>query len=339
MNYALCVCAENHLDRALVWADSFRETNSDYQLVIGIGDSVLNLEALPFAGELLTLQDLNLGGRLMGLMRRMPLYEFNCALKAHFLRELFRRHPEAELVLYFDADISLYGSLADVEEEMRDASIGITPHIFDPAQVTTLERGLFAGIFNAGFMAFRRHPETRAYLDFMCGAPTEGSIIDPIRGLFFDQKWLNWVPILFPSSRILRSHGLNFAYWNFGERKLSKEENAYKVGDDEKLVFVHFSGYSPGATDRATQHPGNAAVHFPSQLVQDLYSEYARCVAEKRAAIPDSIHSTYNEERRAIRKSYLGEMPLLKKISTIWRSVLRMIAAHIAQRVGWREQE
>ena len=68
------------------------------------------------------------------------------------------------------------------------------------------------------------------------------------RGLFVDQRWMDFAPAFLPGAVILRDPGYNVAYWNLahrriagGGRRLARPRRA--GGDDVPLRFFHFSGY------------------------------------------------------------------------------------------------
>jgi hypothetical protein len=65
------------------------------------------------------------------------------------------------------------------------------------------------------------------------------------RGLFDDQKYLDLIPIMHPSTKILEHQGCNVAGWNVEvcKRELN-QENTVSINGAWPIVFIHFNGFS-----------------------------------------------------------------------------------------------
>jgi hypothetical protein len=59
--------------------------------------------------------------------------------------------------------------------------------------------------------------------------------------MFYDQLWVNYVPVFYDNSYILKHPGYNMARWNLHERSLNAN---YCVNQSFPLRFFHFSGYN-----------------------------------------------------------------------------------------------
>ena len=72
---------------------------------------------------------------------------------------------------------------------------------------------------------------------------------EPQAGLAVDQKWVDLAPAFFPNLKILHHPGLNVAFWNLHERRISKGPAGYLVNEAHSLHFIHFSSFSENAPE------------------------------------------------------------------------------------------
>ena len=103
-------------------------------------------------------------------------------------------------------------------------------------------------------------------------------IASPEKGRFVDQRWIDFVPVLF-KHMILRDPGFNVAWWNLSHRTV-RWNGRWEV-DGVPIRFFHFSGYSPETPRRLTKHAGE----LPRLRLKDqpdlvrLCNEYAAGLA------------------------------------------------------------
>lgn len=97
---------------------------------------------------------------------------------------------------------------------------------------------------NAGFFAVKNNAAGICFLDWWKRILLTKCINDNENGIFYDQTWLDLVPIYFKeSTHLLTDLGYNMAYWNLSERTLSKEYGIYLVNKYTPLVFYHFARF------------------------------------------------------------------------------------------------
>ncbi|HXH41605.1 MAG TPA: glycosyltransferase family 4 protein [Thermoanaerobaculia bacterium] len=185
---------------------------------------------------------------------RYSILELNTAVKPWMLEHLFERGYDR--VIYIDPDIVLYSPLVEIEQAPSETFLTLTPHLTGsiegdehPCERTILQ----AGTYNLGFLAVTRQPQLSRFLKWWQEKLEFECVVDPVRGLFVDQKWIDLTPGLFPEVRILRHDGYNVAYWNLGQRKVSREGDSYAV-NGQTLRFFHFSGYDPASPDTVSKH-------------------------------------------------------------------------------------
>ncbi|MHB9057056.1 MAG: glycosyltransferase family protein [Paludibacteraceae bacterium] len=175
---------------------------------------------------------------------KYDIMELNTAVKPFFMKWLLQKGYKK--VVYFDPDIMLFNSMDIIFKCLENYSIVITPHITSPIPFSDKfipgERDyLSVGTYNLGFIAISESDESHDFLNWWAERCQYECFSEVETGYFVDQKWINLVPGLFNSVKILRDPGCNMAYWNLHERYL---DNGV-VNKKYPLVFFHFSGIDP----------------------------------------------------------------------------------------------
>lgn len=193
-----------------------------------------------------------------------------------YLLEKFR---EVDILTYVDSDLYFFASPEAVFEVMGGASIAITPHRFAPNVVG----GEKTGIFNDGWMSFRRGPDAEACLRWWKERCLEWCYDRSEEGKHAEQGYLNNWPALFKNVAVINNPGVNAAPWNLRNEVVGFENGAVTVGG-RPLVFFHFSGlwqvnrwlYDTSLLDYRLR---------PSKLVREkIYKPYIRALAEAKEA-------------------------------------------------------
>ncbi len=190
---------------------------------------------------------------------------------AHFLRQ------SPEPVLYIDGDFVIYDSLTPAIDEAGTGVI-LIPHVLhpiprdgkDPNETTILGAGMFnAGMFGVG-------PDHGGFVEFLQERLRRECIFDPRVQRFNEQRWLDFVPPLFPH-HVVRDPGMDVAYWNLHERPLEKRGDQWLVGGAPLRAF-HFSSFDPrtdGVAGRFELDPSPRVTLSGTPGFGDLCAEYA----------------------------------------------------------------
>lgn len=287
------VCSANHLAHCKTMAGSFLEHNDGYEIVIGLVDKADNRFA---AEEFLPCRVVEIAA--MGipdfeeLLHRYTVIELNCAMKVFVAEYLFQQyHPD--ILIYLDADMWVRNNIRELEAELTANPILLTPHFTIPLPdnaARPLERDLLrSGIYNAGFMAFRRCETVTRFLEWWRGHMRGECYYNFAEGMGVDQIWLNLVPLLFPETGIIRHPGANVAYWNLHERSLSVENDTVMVNGEYPLLFLHISGYRCDEPENLSRHQTRFLLEDQSVL-KDLFVRYREKVIsngyEKFSSMP-----------------------------------------------------
>jgi glycosyltransferase involved in cell wall biosynthesis len=252
---AFCtVVAKNYLAHARALARSLRQHHPGVPVYVLLVDDVDGyFDPAREAFQVLTLADLDLP-RPREFCFRYDVLELSTAVKPFLFRRLFERGHRA--VVFLDPDIWVFRPLDGILGRLGPAQVLLTPHLTAPVvdghRPGELEI-LLSGAYNLGFLGLARGPEVDGFLDWWSRRCETTCVVDPARGLFVDQRWMDLVPGLLDRVEILRDPGYNVAYWNLAHRPLDGPADAPTV-DGSPVRFFHFSGLDPLHPTRLSRH-------------------------------------------------------------------------------------
>ena len=177
------------------------------------------------------------------MVNKYSLLEFCTAIKPSIFLHLFGE--DWSQVTYLDPDILITHDFRNEIDLLAD--INLTPHIFrdyPDEYLPNLLTILNAGLYNLGFISANQN--SSAAMKWWASKLIDGCYMDIGNGMHVDQKWIDFMP-LFVKSNVIKSPGLNMAYWNLHERKLQYRNNQLfvvtKFYKKVPLSFFHFSGF------------------------------------------------------------------------------------------------
>jgi len=242
---AVTVCALNYLGKALVLRNSYLRTHPDSDFMVLLMDrkSPEKVTGIPEV-MIKWVEDLGIPG-FQHYAFKFDVIELSTNVKPTILRQLLGDYG---VVLYIDPDIEVFEYLTPVFEALEKHSIVVTPHatspVLDGNNPSDIDFSRF-GSFNLGFIGLSKCEESLSFLDWWSERCLSLGFYEPQLGLAVDQKWIDLAPCYFPGLFILRHLGLNVAFWNLHERRLSLREGKWLVNESVPLHFYHFSSFSP----------------------------------------------------------------------------------------------
>ena len=251
MILAFTICSVNYLAQARTLGDSLRQTNPDWQFVIGLVDRLDGARALPAslypAYPMLEVDKIGIPD-FAGMCARYDITELNTAVKPFFIDYFYNTRPDLDAVIYFDPDIIVFQPLTRLAESLQTHSLVLTPHCCSPNPDWLLpndQTHLNTGIFNLGFIGLRHDSHARQFVRWWKERLVYECRNDLCAGLFVDQFWVNYAPIYVQNVLIEKHPGYNAAYWNLHERFFSQRagDGAWLVNGTDELQFFHYSGY------------------------------------------------------------------------------------------------
>jgi glycosyltransferase involved in cell wall biosynthesis len=204
---------------------------------------------------------------------------------------LFKINPVMDSVTYLDGDLYFFGDAEEIHAEIGEASIAITPHRFPPA-LRDSER---YGIYNVGWITFRRDTNALACLEWWRERCLEWCYDREENGRFADQKYLDCWPSKFAGVKVIEHPGVNLAPWNLSGHQLEWENGRLWV-DGRPLLVFHFHGLKQ-LTRRI----------FDPQLVR--YQVKLGPVSKRRIYRPYLEHLIFTTNRLNIKRSVAGINP------------------------------
>jgi glycosyltransferase involved in cell wall biosynthesis/SAM-dependent methyltransferase len=269
------IIAKNYLAAARVLAESLRENHPESRCHVLVIDGVeghFDAASEPF--EVVEPDALD----LPGFERMASLYgvlELATAVKPWLLRKLLQDLGDG--VVYLDPDTRIYAPITEVFDAVREHGLVLNPHNTEPMPRDTRKPNeqdiLMAGAYNLGFIGLAPSEFSDSFLDWWSERLEEDCIVDPARGFFVDQRWIDLVPGLAPDFHLIRDPGFNVAYWNLPTRELSRSNGHYLVNGSPLRLF-HFSGFKTTRPHLLSQYQDRVRLG-DDQVLTELCREYA----------------------------------------------------------------
>ena len=286
---ACTIAGRNSLAQARVTATSFREQHPGVPFFALLSDDPAGLfdpAGEPFA--VLRLADLA-APHLERLRFRYPQPELSYALTPWLLVHLLDRGFER--VLFLKQETLVLEPLGSLFDRLGPAAILLTPHLPEPldgssqaGEAAAREREiLLAGVYNAGVLGVARSAVTRRFLAWWGERLNRHSLRAVEAGMHFEQRWLDFVPSLFPPVAIDRRPGSNLGHWRLPESRIEERRGRLLV-DGEPLRVMRFSGFDP---DR----PEFLTCHHQRVRVAEMGEAGVRLVARYRGALERAGHA------------------------------------------------
>jgi glycosyltransferase involved in cell wall biosynthesis/SAM-dependent methyltransferase len=318
------IIASNYVAFARVLAETFREHHPEgtcWTLVIDDFEGRIDPAAEPF--EVVTPADLEIE-RFEQMAALYSVLELSTAVKPWLLRHLLHDRG-VERITYLDPDIEVHDSLAEVDALLRDHHLVLNPHLTAPMPRDGAKPSesdiLIAGSFNLGFVGLAAGADTDFLLGWWGERLETDCRVDPERGYFVDQRWMDFAPGLVPSLEVLRDPGYNVAYWNLPARRLARANGRY-TADERPLRFMHYSGFDPARPDELSKHQTRVRV-ADDHVLAELCRTYAdRLLAAGHAeasawpytydALPDGTR--IDEHMRAVYREAVQQGALSRSV-------------------------
>ena len=241
MYYFCTYFDNNYLSRGLALHGSLCRHAQPFHLWIMCMDSevyqALEQRCLPYV-SLLKLSELEeWDKRLPALKKSRSIIEYYFTFSPFLPLFVFEKNPHVDLITYLDADLFFFSEVGPVFKEMGTNSILMIGHRF-PEKLKSHEK---YGLYNVGFLSFRRDEQGTACLNWWRERCIEWCF-DRVEGdKFADQKYLEKWPQLFKCVRVLQHKGAGLAPWNHENYKLRSVRGRVYV-DEDPLIFFHFHG-------------------------------------------------------------------------------------------------
>ena len=274
---AFTIVSLNYLSLARILGKSFKKHHPDVEFIILIVDKIGDrIDVSKEEFRIFSIDDLDIPER-QSFIFKYNITELNTAVKPLFIKYLFEKE-NASQVLYIDPDIYIYDRLDGVFEGLENHDAVFTPHIltpmpdFDhiPNEISIMQ----SGCFNLGFVAMKNTPQIIDFLDWWWKRLEVYSISAPEKGLFTDQKWMDYACSLLDRVCVLRDPGYNVAYWNIHERNVFEKKNDKYFVNNVPLRFFHYSGFLIDNQEAISKFQNRYVLSDFSEVLKEIFFNY-----------------------------------------------------------------
>jgi SAM-dependent methyltransferase len=319
---AACVVTGNYAPQAKLFYEYLRVNNPGLRyiaLVIGECESLTG--NLPTGPEWIFWEQLFSKQERLELASRYTAFELSCVARGR-LHEYLWNEDNITMWVILDTDMIVLSSLWPLWRDLKDYSGILTPHLRGPTKAGEREiNSLAAGIYNAGFVAFRRCNESLEAIKWLkdrlenygyaSQQRREMGLKDPIGILFVDQLWLNFLPSYFPGILGMGLPEWNLGHWNLRDGTLTKALGSNEYFYDGRLVMIaHLSGI-PKENPEYVSTYAPWYREFPNHVWAELAKDYIVKLGEASKASLEIgyCYSDLAPDTRQSKKARVEEKP------------------------------
>jgi hypothetical protein len=327
MTIAFTICSNNYLAHAKTLGDSYLKHHPDHRFIIGLVDTLH--ESFDYSVfntfEIIPVAELNIP-EFDELNSKYNIVELNTAVKPTYFHYIFEKY-KPENLMYIDPDILVVSPFEEVLDLLKTKNIIITPHICTPVEdefAPTDYHTLRGGIFNLGFIALSNYTSVKGFLSWWHDRVVKYGFADFAQSMFYDQLWINYVPVFYDNYAILKHPGYNMANWNLHERALSENGATFSVNEIYPLRFFHFSSYKFQKPEVICAYLSRYDFNSRPDLV-NIFKQYQSLLIENQVDEISNLPVFYYPELNKKAVSVHNDSYVSKIASRIKRSVKILI--------------
>lgn len=308
----------NYLPRARVLGRSLRDHHPEVKFHLMLSDELpdwFDIKNEPF-DSVIQIKDLGVEN-WESWMYKHDVVEMCTAVKPFAFLHIMK-NTDAKKIFYFDPDVVVFSRFDELISDLDVQSGILTPHVCKPetiesAIVDNEMSCLRHGINNLGFLAVNTTGQGKELIEWWANRLEKYCYDDIPRGLFTDQRWMDFAHVFFDKVKIDRGPQYNVATWNYTTRVISGDMKNGVLVDDIPLCFHHFSGFTNGA---AEMMQGKYASGM--QVIEELYAWYREeCERAGQSELskikwPYAFYSNGQPVERVHRLLYREKMDLQK---------------------------
>ena len=203
------------------------------------------------------------------------LVESILSIKPILIDEFIRQVPVDEGLVYFDADVFFFNSLARIESIIDNSELVLSEHLF-PQYMAGSQ---IYGIYNAGFIVFKNSRKSVAILQTWKNLCIEWCELTIHENKFADQKYLEQFATL-GGVKVIRDPGINNGQYYFREHRelsFSKSKNVVTI-DSFSLICFHFHGIRIHKQFISTGFNRYGLIKKPVTTLLRIYLPYVRAI-------------------------------------------------------------
>jgi hypothetical protein len=197
------------------------------------------------------------------------------SIKPILIDKFIRQIPVDEGLVYFDADIFFFDSLARIESIINNSELVLSEHLFPDYMAGSQ----VYGIYNGGFIVFKNSRISIAILQTWKKLCIEWCELILHENKFADQKYLEQFVTL-GVVKVIRDPGINNGQYYFREHRelrFSKSKNVVTL-DNFSLICFHFHGIGIHKQFISTGFNRYGLVKKPLIILLRIYLPYIRAI-------------------------------------------------------------
>lgn len=274
-NCIFTIVSKNYLRYAKTLLESIIETSTDCDFYLCLSDKHELEDEIFYKKGVYVVEAINIDlPNFFDMVTRYDVTSFNTAIKPFMFKWLFKNGYKN--CVYLDPDIYVYKNLNHLFEKLElEHSALLTPHITQPYYDNCTPGHLDflkSGLYNLGFIGLSLEKEdVMSFVEWWGNMLQTQCLVDYNKGLFYDQKWCDFIPSFIENVKIISNSGYNVAYWNISHRHLEICQNNLFTTNKDLLVFFHFSGLSEKNLISVHQ---NRYSTFPNFACKKIFSDY-----------------------------------------------------------------
>lgn len=202
--------------------DSFNKYIRNARFKVILIDNAANIpEEFDFAYEVISMDDINVG-MMSELSNRYDWNELKNNCKPFIFSHLLK---ENEQVVYVDCTTIFHQKTDLFDEVLATHNAFVVPQLLFAHQHPKENDALNLGIFHNGCMGFNSSEITAKWMAWWQNHARFNGYVEPCRGMNTDRLCLEFAPIFFENTHVLKHAGVNVGEWNKPERrKMPREE-------------------------------------------------------------------------------------------------------------------
>lgn len=158
--------------------------------------------------------------------------------KPRLMRYALNAFPEENKFVYLDGDMKIFGPFDEVNTNLDQHSIVLSPHILEPGPNENSFYKL--GVFNTSFFALNRSEESVRFLDWWVNRVEKACFNKPEHGFYLEQKWLDHAPVYF-DIHVFRNQAYNVSKSNLYQREIGRSTSGHYTINGQPLKLFQFS--------------------------------------------------------------------------------------------------
>jgi hypothetical protein len=232
---------------------------------------------------------------------------FRWSLKSVLINHLLQTNSK---VLFLDCDLYFYCDFQFLFDELNINNVIHTPHWFHKLPYSAnsnFDLLLFSGIYNADIIGCNQ--SAAEVIDWWAACCEYKCEINPSKGYYVDQTYLNLMLIYFEKVKILTQRGCNVSALNFCENKRKlKEEGSVNINQKYSIIFMHFIKYLFNDFKSGKEHL--RALYL--KVLEDSLNKY-KCYSAPYALKENSVSDSKHEASTFLLRKISNKLRLKKR--------------------------